>query len=99
VRLIWEELQTWEQPVTIAILPDHPTPCALRTHTSDPVPFVIYRPGQSPDEVETYDELSCQKGAYGTLKGNDFMYAVVDMNFIREYYQKLKNKIKEFRSK
>lgn len=99
VRLIWEELQNWEQPVTIAILPDHPTPCALRTHTSNPVPFVIYRPGQSPDEVETYDEFSCQKGAYGTLKGNDFMYAVVDMNFIREYYQKLKNKIKEFRSK
>ena len=24
------------------VLPDHPTPCALKTHTSDPVPFVVY---------------------------------------------------------
>ena len=25
------------------LMPDHPTPLALRTHTSDPVPFVLYR--------------------------------------------------------
>ena len=24
------------------LLPDHATPCALRTHTSDPVPYVLY---------------------------------------------------------
>jgi len=24
------------------VLPDHPTPCALKTHTDDPVPFVVY---------------------------------------------------------
>jgi 2,3-bisphosphoglycerate-independent phosphoglycerate mutase len=26
----------------IMVLPDHPTPCALKTHTDDPVPFVVY---------------------------------------------------------
>lgn len=25
------------------VMPDHPTPLALRTHTSDPVPFILYR--------------------------------------------------------
>ena len=24
------------------VMPDHPTPCALKTHTDDPVPFVVY---------------------------------------------------------
>ena len=28
---------------SILLTPDHPTPLELRTHTSDPVPFVIYR--------------------------------------------------------
>ncbi|HJQ83818.1 MAG TPA: cofactor-independent phosphoglycerate mutase [Candidatus Binatia bacterium] len=27
------------------VLPDHPTPCALKTHTDDPVPFVVYVSG------------------------------------------------------
>jgi 2,3-bisphosphoglycerate-independent phosphoglycerate mutase len=27
------------------VMPDHPTPCALKTHTSDPVPFVVYVAG------------------------------------------------------
>jgi 2,3-bisphosphoglycerate-independent phosphoglycerate mutase len=26
----------------LLVLPDHPTPCALKTHTDDPVPFVVY---------------------------------------------------------
>jgi len=30
---------------TVMVLPDHPTPLALKTHTSDPVPFVLYRAG------------------------------------------------------
>ncbi|HPC27079.1 MAG TPA: cofactor-independent phosphoglycerate mutase, partial [Paludibacteraceae bacterium] len=37
VKPIFEEVSKWNEPVTIAVLPDHPTPCALRTHTCDPV--------------------------------------------------------------
>ena len=36
---LYEALKSWETPVSIAILPDHSTPCEIRTHTSDPVPF------------------------------------------------------------
>jgi len=73
VKPLWEEVSKWDEPVTIAILPDHPTPCAIRTHTSDPVPFVIYRPGEQPDEVQVYDEFSCRKGSYGELREREFM--------------------------
>ena len=30
---------------SVLVLPDHPTPIAIKTHTSDPVPFVLYRSG------------------------------------------------------
>ncbi len=73
VKIIYEALQTWDEPVAIAILPDHPTPCAIRTHTSEPIPFIIYKPGQTPDSVQRYDEFAAREGSYGELKENEFM--------------------------
>ncbi len=73
VKPIFEEVSKWDEPVTIAILPDHPTPCSIRTHTSDPVPFVICRPEQQPDSVLIYDEFEAQKGSYGMLQSQEFM--------------------------
>ncbi len=73
VKPVFEAVSTWDEPVTIAILPDHPTPCALRTHTMDPVPFIIYRPGETGDEVQLYDEFACRKGSYGELREMEFM--------------------------
>lgn len=31
-----------DEPFAMLVCPDHPTPCAIKTHTSDPVPFLIY---------------------------------------------------------
>ncbi len=73
VKPIFEEVSQWNEPVTMAILPDHPTPCHLRTHTSSPVPFVIYRPEQQPDSVQQYDEFSVVAGSYGLLESMQFM--------------------------
>ena len=68
-----EAVKDWEEPVCIAVLPDHPTPCELRTHTAEPVPFLIYHPGIEPDAVQTFDEVACGEGAYGLLKEDEFM--------------------------
>lgn len=70
---IMEEVATWDEPVAIAVLPDHPTPIELRTHTSEPVPFVIYYPGIEPDAVMTFDEEAAKEGAYGVLEGDGFI--------------------------
>ena len=70
---IYEAVKDWEEPVAITVLPDHPTPCELRTHTNTPVPFLIYYPGIVPDSVQTYDEESCQQGAYGMMEKDEFM--------------------------
>ncbi|PIF05658.1 MAG: cofactor-independent phosphoglycerate mutase [Draconibacterium sp.] len=73
VKYIINETSKMKEKVAIAILPDHPTPCALRTHTHKPVPFLIYYPGEIADDVVSYDEFSVEKGGFGLLKGNEFM--------------------------
>lgn len=59
--------------VSVALLPDHLTPIRVRTHVDDPVPFLIYTPGKSPDEVKEFNEFSCQRGSLGLLKGDSFI--------------------------
>lgn len=38
------------------ILPDHPTPIRVRTHTSDPVPYLLYDSTKAMDGMDTYSE-------------------------------------------
>lgn len=76
---IYEAVKDWDEPVAIAVLPDHPTPCELRTHTAELIPFLIYYPGIEPDNVSTYDEVACQKGEYGLLDKDEFMNLFMDI--------------------
>lgn len=73
VKPIYDAVSAWDEPVTIAILPDHPTPCAIKTHTNAPVPFIIYNPTQAGDSVQVYDEQAATQGAYGHVSDGQFM--------------------------
>lgn len=73
VEPIYNEVKTWDEPVAIAVLPDHPTPVEIRTHVKEPVPFLIWYKGIEPDSVREYDEESCVSGSYGMLELNEFM--------------------------
>ena len=47
---------------SVMILPDHPTPICLKTHTSDPVPFLIYRSNDEKNSgVSTFCEETAEK--------------------------------------
>ena len=70
---ILEAIKTMEEPVSIAVLPDHPTPCAIRTHSSNPVPFMIYRPDVVPDEIQEMSECTAENGYYGILSKDEFI--------------------------
>lgn len=74
VAPILEAVKTIDEPVAIALLPDHPTPVAHRTHTAEPIPFCIYYPGITPDEVQTFDEMAAKDGSCGMLQGNEFIH-------------------------
>jgi len=49
----------------VAVLPDHPTPVRLKTHTADPVPFAVY--GKGCDETRAFSEREGARGRYGTI--------------------------------
>ncbi len=73
VEPIYNEVKQWDEPVAIAVMPDHPTPVEVRTHVKEPVPFLVWYRGIEPDDVQVYDEVSCVSGAYGMLHLTEFM--------------------------
>jgi 2,3-bisphosphoglycerate-independent phosphoglycerate mutase len=70
---IYEAVKDWDEPVCIAVLPDHPTPVEMRIHVNEPIPFLIYHKGIEADGVQQYDEVSCVTGGYGLLRLQQFM--------------------------
>ncbi|MBI5485235.1 MAG: phosphoglycerate mutase, partial [Deltaproteobacteria bacterium] len=57
----------------VVCMPDHPTPVKLMTHTCDPVPFVIYRGGESAGNGATsYDEAQAASTGL-VMEGHELM--------------------------
>jgi len=53
-----------EKGVRVLVMPDHPTPIAVKSHTSDPVPFIVWEPGHDEGGTErAYDERSAADSA------------------------------------
>lgn len=77
---IYQEVNTWNEPVCIAVLPDHLTPVEMRIHVGQPVPFLIWYRGIESDSVQQYDEVSCVAGSYGLLKLNEFMQTLMSIS-------------------
>lgn len=80
---ILDEVSNWDEPVRIAILPDHPTPIKYRTHTMTPVPIAIWQNHPSKaegeirnieaDSVKSFDEDACFNGSLGLLEKDQFI--------------------------
>jgi 2,3-bisphosphoglycerate-independent phosphoglycerate mutase len=72
-RLLSHILDGLKEECVIAVLPDHPTPIKIGTHTRDPVPFAIYAQSIEADGVEKFDEVSAKSGRFGSIEGEEFM--------------------------
>lgn len=62
--LIRTEMNQFDE-IRLLIMPDHPTPLAIKTHTGDPVPFMLFdkkKPYKS--GIELFNEESVQSGIY-----------------------------------
>ncbi|MBI3315345.1 MAG: cofactor-independent phosphoglycerate mutase [Candidatus Omnitrophica bacterium] len=57
----------------ILVLPDHPTPVAKRTHTSAPVPFVMFGRGIKPNGAAQYGETAAAKNGLKFQSGQEMM--------------------------
>jgi 2,3-bisphosphoglycerate-independent phosphoglycerate mutase len=51
---------------TVAVLPDHPTPIRLKTHTADPIPFAVL--GKGRDAVSAFSEREAAEGSFGLMQ-------------------------------
>lgn len=56
VARITEAMDRSGEDYRLMILPDHPTPICVRTHTSEPVPYMIYDSRKAIDGIHTYNE-------------------------------------------
>ena len=61
----------------VMVLPDHPTPISIRTHTREPVPFAIYSSTEKADYVGKYDEFAAKEGIFGLMEGHRLMNLLI----------------------
>lgn len=59
IRVVREVMDASGEPYRLMILPDHPTPTAVRTHTADPVPYLLY----DSKRPENGEEIYCERTA------------------------------------
>ena len=65
IELVVEELEAKNIPFRLLVLPDHPTPIEVRTHTGDPVPYLLYDSTKQTCGQEFYNEKTAsQTGIY-----------------------------------
>lgn len=76
-RLLSKLLKDLREPYAIAILPDHPTPITVGTHTRDPVPFAIKSPFWAADGVQKFEEFSAKNGGFGLVEKESLVSLLV----------------------
>jgi len=80
VKLVFEYLTNCGEDFKILILPDHPTPAELGTHTRAPVPFAVYNSTAKMASSRTYDEACAANSGLFIENG----YTLMDM-FINNF--------------
>ncbi len=78
LKPVYEYLQNCGEPFKIMVLPDHPTPVRLRTHTIDPVPFFIYSSKKEECGVSTFDESTATACPLYVADGFNLMNLLID---------------------
>lgn len=75
-----KELPEIDSEYTIAVLPDHPTPIDIKTHTMTPIPFAIYSTNiKEPDATEFYSE-DMSNGKYDTIIGHTLLSEMIKIS-------------------
>lgn len=71
VRTVYERLTAAKEDFRLLILPDHPTPIALKTHTRDAVPYLLYDSKTAYTGMATYDEFTAAATGREYARGSD----------------------------
>lgn len=74
---VYEYLKNCGDDFKIMVLPDHPTPLAIRTHSITPVPFFIYSSLGDVEGVESFNEFTAKATNNYISKGHTLMDILV----------------------
>lgn len=77
IEVIKKEMDDSKEDYRMLILPDHPTPIACRTHTSAPVPYLLYDSTEKKQETWSYTEANAKESGNFIAEG----YTLIDKLF------------------
>ena len=75
---VLEYLEGCGDDFRIMVLPDHPTPLDMRTHSHEPVPFFIYDPSHPRRGVRKFTEVSCRNAGYYIPDGTELLSHLIE---------------------
>ncbi len=70
IKPIYEQLKSSGEPFRMLVLPDHPTPICVRTHTSEPVPYMLYDSTNELDKTYDYNEKDAKDSGIYIAEGH-----------------------------
>jgi 2,3-bisphosphoglycerate-independent phosphoglycerate mutase len=70
-------LRQYKGDLRVLVMPDHPTPISVRTHTPDPVPFLIWGKGVKPNGADRFTEVEAESTGVFVGEGYKIMGKLV----------------------
>ncbi len=67
------QMAQWGEPYRLLVLPDHATPICKRTHTADPVPYLLYDSRSKACHTWKYNEREARESGNFLAKGHEMM--------------------------
>ncbi len=78
LKPVYDYLEFTGEDFAVMVLPDHPTPIARRTHTLDPVPFLIWKRNVKEDGVSCFTEASAAAKQQYLSHGYDLLTHLIN---------------------
>jgi 2,3-bisphosphoglycerate-independent phosphoglycerate mutase len=72
-RLLGRMLEKMRGPYRILFMPDHPTPVRIKTHTADPVPFVLWGESIEANGANGYSEKQASATGLFVERGHELI--------------------------
>ena len=73
IRYVKERMDASGEDYRMMVLPDHPTPIRVRTHTGNPVPYMLYDSTKLQDNTWNYNEKEAQSSGNVISHGYELM--------------------------
>ncbi len=80
LKPLLEYFESCGEAYRILIMPDHPTPLCTKTHSSEPVPFMIYDSSKLENGVEAFNEKTASSTGIFVGHGPDIMDKLLEKN-------------------